>query len=456
MSKVVVIGAGLAGISASFHIGHEKCQLIEKNGYPGGHIYTETVDGFTWDEGPHISFTKNEYVKELFAANVDEEFLEYPVATGNYFQGHWIPHPAQSNLFAVPEPLRSQCLQDFLKARELDDATLPSNYKEWLHAAFGTSFAETFPSAYTRKYWAIEPEHLATDWVGERVYYPSIEDVTNGSKAPLPQETHYITSIRYPTRGGYYSYAKKMADGANIRLNSEISRVSFKERALTFSNGDTAGYEKLIITNPLPDLILKSDAPPEVKAAAQQLCCTSLLLVNVAANHATARPENWIYVYDESKWSTRINCTEKLSPHNAPPGKTGIQVEVYFSKHRPLNSTHEAIAAEVVEELIEMGLIASKEAVDSYHFRWVPWANVVFDKTRREAQNAILSWLEQYGLERENDDLEPMTDWDKQLPLAAPSPKQSLFLAGRYAQWKYFWTDDCVLRGRQLARMIKT
>ena len=456
MSKVVVIGAGLAGISASFHIGHDKCQLFEKNGYPGGHIYTETVDGFTWDEGPHISFTKNEYVKELFASNVDEEFLEYPVATGNYFQGHWIPHPAQSNLFAVPEPLRNQCLQDFLKARELDDATLPSNYKEWLHAAFGKSFAETFPSAYTRKYWAIEPEQLSTDWVGERVYYPSIEDVTNGSKAPLPQETHYITSIRYPTRGGYYSYAKKMADGANIRLNTEISRVSFKERELSFSNGERASYEKLIITNPLPDLILKSDAPSEVKAAAEQLCCTSLLIVNVAANHVTARPENWIYVYDESKWSTRINCTEKLSPHNAPPGKTGIQVEVYFSKHRPLNSTHEAIASDVVEELIEMGLIASKEAVDSYHFRWVPWANVVFDMTRREAQNVILAWLEEYGLERESDDLEPMTDWDKQLPLATPSPKQSLFLAGRYAQWKYFWTDDCVLRGRQLARMIKT
>jgi hypothetical protein len=28
-------------------------------------------------------------------------------------------------------------------------------------------------------------------------------------------------------------------------------------------------------------------------------------------------------------------------------------------------------------------------------------------------------------------------------------------LAGRFAQWKYFWTDDCVLRGRQLAEAAR-
>jgi hypothetical protein len=27
-------------------------------------------------------------------------------------------------------------------------------------------------------------------------------------------------------------------------------------------------------------------------------------------------------------------------------------------------------------------------------------------------------------------------------------------LAGRYAQWKYYWTDDCVLRGADVAACL--
>ena len=78
----------------------------------------------------------------------------------------------------------------------------------------------------------------------------------------------------------------------------------------------------------------------------------------------------------------------------------------------------------------------------------MPYANIIFDHQRRKAQDAILSFLACYGLEREPDDLEPMTNWDnasffKSIP--------TLALAGRFGQWKYFWSDDCVLRGRQIS-----
>jgi protoporphyrinogen oxidase len=452
MDKIVILGAGLAGISVSFHLGHDRCKLYEKNYYPGGHIHTEFLDGFTWDEGPHISFTKHQYVRELFEENVEGEYLEYPVETGNYFKGHWIPHPAQSNLHAVPEPLRQRCLNDFLDMRQKDIGVPPATYRDWLQFAFGHTFATTFPSAYTRKYWTTDAENLTADWVGERMYFPSVEDVTRGAVAPLPEQTHYIKNIRYPARGGYMAYANKMVDGSDIEFNHELVHVSFKDRRLFFSNGVQVGFSKLINTLPLPLLIQLSDAPSDVQMAATRLSCSSLLIVNVAADHPTVRPENWIYVYDEDKYTTRINCTELLSPHNAPTGKTGIQVEVYFSKYKPATESPEQIASKVCSELVEMGLVESHKAIMGVHTRSVPWANVIFDHGRREALDQVLDWLSKNGLRREDDDLEPITDWPKKLadPVAAGS--QSLFLAGRYAQWKYYWTDDCVLRGLYLAR----
>ena len=85
----LIIGAGLTGLSCSYHIGHNDCLILEAKPYPYGHIYSEIIDNFTWDEGPHISFTNHDYVKELFDESVNGEYEEYEVLTGNYFKGHW-------------------------------------------------------------------------------------------------------------------------------------------------------------------------------------------------------------------------------------------------------------------------------------------------------------------------------------------------------------------------------
>lgn len=461
MGDVTILGAGLAGLSVSYHLGHERCVLFEKNHYTGGHIRTEQVDGFNWDEGPHLSFTSYDYVRELFARSVGGNYLEYPVQTGNYFQGNWIPHPAQTSLYAVPEPLRSRCIQDFLETRKGEDEIAaerpPEDYGEWLERAYGPTFSETFPSAYTRKYWTVEPRRLTTDWVGKRMYYPSVDDVVNGARGPLPDQKHYIKSIRYPEEGGYQAYARVLEEGARVRFHHEVSRVHFGDGELFFPDGVRVPFETLVSTLPLPVLIQRSDAPPEVQEAATRLSCSSLLIVNVTADHPTLRPENWFYVYDEDKYTTRVNCTEMLSPRNAPEGMTGVQVEVYAGKGRPLTASPEVIAGTVCEELVEMGVIAGPERITSVHTKWVPWANVIFDHDRRPALDTVLGWLETQGLVREDDDLEPTSDWNAKLAGVRPSDRlPRLMLAGRYAQWKYFWTDDCVLRGAYLAGGVRS
>jgi protoporphyrinogen oxidase len=149
---IAILGAGLAGLSTSYHLGHEDAVVFESKDHYGGHVYSEARDGFTWDDGPHISFTMNEYVKELFSESVGGEFEELNIRAINWYQGNWITHPAQTSLWQVPEPLRSQCLESFLQTSEKEPTT-PKNYEEWLHQTMGPVFADNFPAAYTRKYW---------------------------------------------------------------------------------------------------------------------------------------------------------------------------------------------------------------------------------------------------------------------------------------------------------------
>jgi len=451
----LILGAGLAGLSASYHLGHENCLLLEKQLHIYGHLHSELREGFTWDQGPHVSFTKHDYVLQLFAESTGGEFDEYEVKTSNYYQGHWIDHPAQSSLYQIPEPLRSQCLNSFLVNRESAASGVPANYAEWLEKAFGPVFAQTFPTAYTRKYWTCEPLELTTEWVGGRVFLPNVEDVVNGSKGPLNRQTHYITKVRYPKQGGYQSFAAKLAEGANIRLGSEVVRIDLVDRKVWTAAGECYPYTRLINTLPLPVFVsLCVQATLSVREAAAALSCSQLLLVNVTAPHPTRRPENWMYVYDEDKFSTRINCTEKLTPGNAPADHTGVQVEVYFSRHRPLSDTPARIGAAVERELVEMGLIDAafhNAGQVGHHTVYAPWANVIFGHDTKPALDVIWSWLESYGLAREDDDLHPLTDWSKKDAFAL----NTIVMAGRFGQWKYYWTDDCVLRGKYLGNELR-
>jgi len=53
---------------------------------------------------------------------------------------------------------------------------------------------------------------------------------------------------------------------------------------------------------------------------------------------------------------------------------------------------------------------------------------------------------------RENDDLTPATDWSKKQ--VVKNKLGDIILAGRFGQWKYYWTDDCILRGKYIAENI--
>jgi len=440
-----ILGAGLSGLAIADHLDKAGIpfDLFEAKSHGGGHIHSEEVDGFVWDEGPHVSFTKYDYVKEYFADNCNNAFLEYPTSPTNYYRGSWIPHPAQANMYAVPVPLREECVADIIETRErASDDFEAKNYQEWIDYAFGKTFAKVFPQAYTVKYWTTQPANLTTDWIGKRIYFPEISDMVESAQGPLTKQTHYITKVRYPESGGYYSFIKKVEQRVPVQYNKKLKYISFDNKELQFDNGDTLNYEKLISTLPLPQLILNSDAPDDIKSAAQKLKCSQVLIVNVIADHDAVVNNHWIYVYDEDFYSTRINFTELLAPNNGQPGKTGIQVEVYFSAYHQPDKTIADIAETVLKELLEMKLIKSKESILTYHTKWLDWANVIFDNHRIEAQNTVFNWLSTKGLVREDDDLEPMTDWDTKNAISTGD----IMLAGRFAQWKYFWTDDCVMR----------
>ena len=89
---------------------------------------------------------------------------------------------------------------------------------------------------YTRKYHLTNASNMSTEWLGPRMYRPSLEEC-RGALAPWNPDVHYITNFRYPTHGGFVSYMQDLPKIADIKLEHEVVTINPVQRILRFSNG---------------------------------------------------------------------------------------------------------------------------------------------------------------------------------------------------------------------------
>ena len=165
----------MAGFGAAHRLHAEGVTpvLYDKNGYHGGHTASFRNDsGFIFDLGPHISFTKDTRIQDLFAESVNNQYESVQITLNNYWRGHWPIHPVQLHLHGLPEDLIVKVITDFVEASHAPERPV-NNYEDWLLASFGRTFAETFPMTYARKYHLTTAANMSTDWLGPRIYRPN-------------------------------------------------------------------------------------------------------------------------------------------------------------------------------------------------------------------------------------------------------------------------------------------
>jgi protoporphyrinogen oxidase len=444
--ETLILGGGLAGLATARWMKPESYLVLEAQGRLGGHLCSDVWEERTWDQGPHVSFTKNSFVRDLLATDIDNDFVEFDAHVLNFDTNAWLPHPVQSHLYALPHDRRTAVINSF---RQRPHFISGQSYAEWLKAAYGQYMAEVYMGRYTRKYWTCEASDLAIDWIGPRMRVPDEAEFLASESSSILGKPHYISTVRYPRNGGFSAYLPGFTGSVSTLLNCEVKMIDLAAQRVETSCG-SFHYERLINSIPLPLFIQHcKQATPEILAISKQLHCTSLWLIDVAIPHPARVNFHWSYVYDNDKLSTRLTNIGALAPSNVPENQSGIQVEVYDSAYRKSLSAEE-VQARVVSELLDMQLIdSSQRAKVRSRIRRIKYANVIFDRSCKENLETIWSWAQHFGLQRELHDTLPLTEWSSAQPLSS-----RLAFAGRFGQWKYFWTDDCILRGRQLAGVI--
>jgi protoporphyrinogen oxidase len=422
--RIAILGTGMAGFGAA-HAAHAaglRPTMYDMHDHIGGHTASyEFPGGWTFDEGPHVSFTDIARVQELLAANVAGQYVEAKTKVNNYWKGHWIKHPAQINLHGLPPELLTRILLEFVEVAHRTETPPIANYEDWLRASFGNTFAETFPMEYTVKYHTTTAANMNTAWIGPRLYRPKLEEVFRGALLPKSDDVHYISGFRYPSHGGFVAYLQPFRNIADIRLGHQVVRIDPKERVLYFKNGASAPYDGVVSSIPLPELVpMIAGAPGDVVEAAARLACSEAVIVSLGVDRADLIDAHWTYFYDRDIFFTRLSTPHLQSPNNVPPGCGSLQAECYYSKkYRPLDRHPDDCIEPVIADLKRCGVLRERDRILFRHAMRIPYANVIFDLESGPATALVHGYLDDIGIG----------------------------YCGRYGDWAYIWTDQSFVSG---------
>lgn len=420
MSNNVILGAGIAGISAAYHLKQKgkNSVIFEKDNDWGGLCGFFEIDGFRFDRFVHFTFAKDEKIAELFAKS--SPLYAHPPVSYNYWRGCWLKHPAQNNLAPLPIEEKVKIIDSFVNRPRKDVAEI-SDYAEWLRVQYGDYFAENFPFAYTRKYWGVEAKQLETKWVGNRLHVSPLPEVLRGAFAEQQENFYYTKFMNYPKKGGFRSIMNECRKGLDIRLNKKAVRIDTAAKQVEFADGTVEKYDNLISSLPLPEIIkMISNVPENVQNAAKQLRWTCGYQVSLGFNRPDVAKYLWFYIYDEDVPPARVYSPNLKSPDNAPEGCSSLQAEIFFANGVKVVDKN-IILQKTVEKLKEICQFNDSDVVVK-DIRFEPYANIIFTPEIYESRKVVREWLQAQGIKT----------------------------IGRFGEWDYLWSHQAFESGMKV------
>ena len=216
------------------------------------------------------------------------------------------------------------------------------------------------------------------------------------------------------------SVADRVSD---LRLDTEVVGIHLRERWVEISNGDRLPWDRMVATLALPFLVdrVVDSLPEDAATARRALRWVNVCNVALGVRGPAPRPEHWFYFPEPEYPFYRVGFP---SNHGklAPEGCHTVSIEVSLDPGMPIT---EDLAATAEAALTDIGLL-QPELIEQRLVTVLNPAYVVFDHQRKHAVALLRRYFSDHGV----------------------------FLAGRWAEWKYSAMEDAILDGIAVTRRL--
>ena len=229
--KIIVIGAGVAGLSAAQELkkaGHEVL-VLEASNRIGGRIWTDRnfanfpiEDGAEFIHGDKVETWK--YIKrdEALEAGTFEGFSSF--VDGKFSSGE--------EFYAIPE--FKKIIPLYPDADDLRCADM--SVEDWVKGQDLTERAKFYLAERISNVYLARPQEIG------------VQDLAHES------EVDHSGEGDFRVKDGYDILVGRLSSGIEVKTNTPVIKIDWKEKIKAYSNGSTFECDKIIVTVPLPIL----------------------------------------------------------------------------------------------------------------------------------------------------------------------------------------------------------
>jgi protoporphyrinogen oxidase len=425
VKRIGILGGGIAGLSLSYFLG-EDTEIIEKDSKTGGLCRSYQHEGFTYDLGGHIVFSKDKEILDFELEMLDGKLNQLKRINSIWFKGRHVKYPFENGISVLDKEDIYDCLHGFFENPQRP----VNNFEDWIYNTFGNGFADKYLAPYNRKIWKADLKEMGIKWV-ERIPKPPAEDVI---KSALGIETEGYTHqlyFWYPKEGGFETVPRTFEAHVADRIvrNFPVKKVRKTERGWVISNGkDEREYERIICAMPIFDFIAAvENVPPEVVRAVDALNYNSLAVVMVGLNRPRQVDKITTYFPQEDIIFHRLLFFDYFGSSYVPEGCSSMMVEITARESSDTWAmTDKAIAERVIDDVAREGFLKKEEVMTSAVQR-TKYAYPIYDLHREDNLEILNAWCKQEGIE----------------------------LCGRFAEFNYYNSDAVIRSAKTVSDRIK-
>lgn len=425
---ILIVGGGLAGLSTAYHLGSTPHLVLEGEPDAGGLCRSREIDGFVFDYTGHLLHLRDERIERLVDRLLPDTFETVARKAAIRTDGKTLPFPFQANLHGLAPEKVAACLTGFVEALDQDVPGDPGvSFREWSLAVFGRGISDAFMLPYNAKLFRRDPDEMTADWVSWAVPRPSLEQVVRGALGLENRGLGYNPTFRYPRKGGIGCIPAALASRVpHVRYGARVTGIDLAARTVALATGETLGWERLVVTTPLPELLgmLSGGAEPWREHAAGLDWSVVRCLNLGVAREKIADGAHWLYFPDEDAPFYRVGFPTNFSNGVAPAGCSSLYIEFGCKRGEPFDAI--AMAAQAKRALYREGILDPDDRILVEDWATIDPGYVIFDRSRQRVMERVVPALAAH-------DVHPI---------------------GRYGAWTYSYMERALLDGLELAGKI--